>query len=63
MHDFLSILDTIFIRAVISSLVTGLLFAVLRLFMRNIKLLLIVLGVVWLILIGVIPITFISGFK
>lgn len=63
MHDFLSILDTIFIRAVISSLVTGLFFAVLRLFMRNIKLLLIVLGVVWLILIGVIPITFISGFK
>ena len=63
MHDFLSIIDTIFIRAILSSIVTGLLFAVLRLFTRNIKLLLIVLGVVWLILIGVIPVEFISGFK
>lgn len=63
MHDLLSIGSTIFLRMLLSSLITGLLFAVLRLFFRNIKLLLIVLGVAWLILIGIIPVNFISHFK
>lgn len=63
MHDLLSIGGTIFFRMLISSLVTGLLFAALRLFFSNIKLLLIVLGIVWLVLIGVIPVNFMSHFK
>ena len=63
MHDLLSIGGTIFLRALLSNIITGLLFAVLRLFFRNIKLLLIVLAVAWLILIGIIPVNFISHFK
>lgn len=63
MHDLLSIGGTIFFRMLISSLITGLLFAALRLFFSNIKLLLIVLGIVWLVLIGVIPVNFMSYFK
>ena len=63
MHDLLSIGGTIFLRMLLSSIITGLLFAVLRLFFSNIKLLLIVLAVAWLILIGIIPANFISLFK
>lgn len=63
MHDLLSIGETIFFRMLISSLISGLLFAALRLFFSNIKLLLIVLGIVWLVLVGIIPVNFISYFK
>jgi len=63
MHEFLSILGTIALRAIASSLITGIAFAILRFFTQNIKLLLIISVIVWLILIGIIPISFVSHFK
>ncbi len=62
MQDIMSFLTPLLIRAVVSSLVTGIGFFVLRLFMNNLKLMLIILGIGWLIVAGIIPMSFIHQF-